>query len=101
MKLQMQSIHFDADNKLLAFIQKKADKLETFYGSIIDGEVVMRLQKDETKENKIFEMKLRIPGSQLFVKEQAKSFEAATDMAIEAMSKQLKKIKGKRVSIPS
>ena len=42
MKLQMHSIHFDADVKLLDFIQKKVDKLETFYDRIIDGEVFLR-----------------------------------------------------------
>ena len=45
MKLQMHSIHFDADQKLVNFIQKKTDKLETFYDRIIDGEVFMRLDK--------------------------------------------------------
>ena len=92
MKLQMHSIHFDADKKLIDFIQKKADKMDTFYGRIIDGEVTMRLNKDETQENKLVEIKVRIPGQQLFVREQAKSFEAAADMATEAMIKQLKKL---------
>ena len=53
MKLRMQSVHFDADIKLLDFIQKKADKLDTFYDRIIDGEVILRLNKDsDKKENK-------------------------------------------------
>ncbi len=95
MKLQMHSIHFDADKKLIAFIQKKADKLDTFYGRIIDGEVTMRLTKDETQENKLVELKVRIPGQQLFAREQAKTFEAAADMATEAMIRQLKKQKEK------
>jgi len=46
MKLQMHSIHFDADRKLIDFIQKKADKLDTFYDQIIDGEVFMRIDKN-------------------------------------------------------
>jgi putative sigma-54 modulation protein len=95
MKMQMQSIHFDADKGLLAFIQKKADKLETFFDRIIDGEVVMRLEKDLTKENKIVEVKLRIPGVQLFAKTHAESFEKAADLAIEAVRGQLTKQKEK------
>lgn len=95
MKLQMHSIHFDADIKLLNFIQKKADKLHTFYDRIIDGEVIMRLEKNDV-ENKIVEIKVNLPGSQLFAKEQSKSFEAATDMAVEALRRQLKKFKEKR-----
>jgi putative sigma-54 modulation protein len=98
MKLQMHSIHFDADRKLIDFIQRKADKLDTFYGRIIDGEVTMRLNKDETQENKLVELKLRIPGQQLFTREQAKTFEAATDMAVDAMRRQLEKQKAKLVA---
>ncbi len=96
MKLQMHSIHFDADGKLLAFIQKKTDKLDTFYDRIIDGEVFMRLEKNDV-ENKVVEIKLNIPGSQLFAKEQSKTFEAATDMAVEALRRQLKKFKEKQM----
>ena len=77
MKLQMHSIRFDADEKLLSFIQKKIDKLDKFFDRIIDGEVFMRLDKDNNMENKIIEIKLNIPKSQLFVKEHAKSCEEA------------------------
>lgn len=98
MKLQMHSIHFDADIKLLDFIQKKADKLDTFYDRIIDGEVFLRLEKNESNENKIVEIKLNIPGQQLFAKEQKASFEAATDAATEALRRQLKKHKEKLIA---
>ena len=96
MKLQMQSVRFVADKKLLAFIQQKADKLDTFYDRIIDGEIVMRVEKDAAKENKVVEMKVRIPGTQLFAKMQASSFEEATDMAMLAVRGQLQKNKEKR-----
>jgi putative sigma-54 modulation protein len=95
MKLQMQSVHFDADVKLTDFIQKKADKLETFYDRIIDGEVIMRLEPDDNRENKLIEIKLNIPGEQLFAEKRAGSFEAATDEAVEALRRQLKKHKEK------
>lgn len=95
MKLQMSAQQFTADKKLLDLIQKKADKLDLFFDKIIDGEVFLRLENDETKENKIIEMKLNVPGSTLFVKEKGKSFEAASDGAIEALRRQLKKHKGK------
>ncbi|MEQ9285935.1 MAG: ribosome-associated translation inhibitor RaiA [Cyclobacteriaceae bacterium] len=98
MKLQMHSIHFDADEKLVEFIQKKADKLETFFDRIIDGEVFMRLEKNESNENKIIEIKLNIPGNQLFAKEQSRTFEAAADEAVEALRRQLKKHKEKLVA---
>ena len=97
MKLQMHAIHFDADHKLVDFIQKKTDKLETFYDRIIDGEVFMRLDKDDNRQNKIIEIKLNIPGDQLFARTKSKSFEAATDEAVEALRRQLKKFKEKHV----
>ncbi len=97
MKLQMHSIHFDADQKLIDFIQKKADKLETFYDRIIDGEVFMRLEKNDSKDNKLIEIKLNIPGNQLFASEKSKSFEAAADAAIEGLRRQIKKHKEKQL----
>jgi len=96
MKLQMHSIRFDADQKLINFIQRKTDKLERFYDRIINGEVYLKLDKDENKENKIIEIKVNIPGNQLFVKERSSTFEAATDQAVETLKRQLKKIKDKK-----
>lgn len=92
MKLQVQSIHFNADVKLINFIQRKVDKLETFYDRLVDGEVFLRLN-NEGIENKTVEIKLNVPGTQLFAAEKAKSFEAAADMATEALRNQLKKFK--------
>jgi putative sigma-54 modulation protein len=98
MKLQVHSIHFDADQKLIDFIQKKVDKLETFYDRIVDGEVFLRLNNGGV-ENKTVEIRIKVPGSQLFAKEDAASFEAATDLATEALRKQLKKFKNKLTDV--
>lgn len=97
MKLQMHSIHFDADRKLIDFIQKKADKLDTFYDQIIDGEVFMRIDKNDNKANKIVEIKINVPGKQFFAKNQSDSFEAAADEAVEGLRRQIKKYKEKVV----
>lgn len=99
MKLQIHSVHFDADQKLLDYIQKKVDKIETFYDSVTSGEVYLRLHKDsESKENKVVEIKLFVPGTSLFAKETALSFEAATDVAVDALKVQIKKHKDKILS---
>jgi putative sigma-54 modulation protein len=94
MKLQVHSIHFNADQKLIDFIQKKVDKLETFYDRLTDGEVFLRLN-NEGIENKTVEIKLNVPGTQLFATEKARSFEAAADLASEALKIQLQKFKTK------
>lgn len=99
MKLQMHSIHFDADRKLIDFIQRKADKLDTFYDRIIDGEVFMRIDKNEKNENKIVEIKLNVPGKQFFAKHQNDTFEAAADEVIEGLRRQIKKYKEKVVLV--
>lgn len=97
MKLQIHSIHFDADQSLIDFIQRKVDKLETFHDKIVDGEVFLRINNSGI-ENKTVEIKINLPGNQIFAKEEAKSFEEATDMAVEALRRQLRKIKLKQLA---
>ncbi|MDA7854780.1 HPF/RaiA family ribosome-associated protein [Cyclobacteriaceae bacterium] len=97
MKLQIHSIRFDADDKLIDLIKKKLIKLETFYDRIIDGEVFLRIENDESRINKIIEIKLNIPGDQLFAKERARSFEIGADEATEALRRQIKKFKEKQM----
>ena len=92
MKVQVQSIHFDADIKLINFIQKKLDKLETFYDRSIDAEVILRLN-NEGVENKTVEIKLNVPGDQLFAEKSNGSFEAATDHCADALRRQILKFK--------
>jgi putative sigma-54 modulation protein len=99
MKLQIHSIHFDADKKLLDYIEKKTNKLHTFFDRITDGEVFLKLEKGEALENKIVEIKLNVPGGNVFVKEKSRTFEAATDVGVDALEKQLKKFKEKQVSL--
>lgn len=99
MKITVQSIRFNADKKLLDFIQKKADKLDQFYDHIISGEVYLRLQNVEDVSNKMAEIKLTLPGIQLFAKEQCKTFEEATDLAVECLRKQIEKHKQKRTAV--
>ncbi|MDT8415498.1 MAG: ribosome-associated translation inhibitor RaiA [Flavobacteriaceae bacterium] len=95
MKVNTQSVNFVADIKLIDFIQKKMDKLETFYDKIIQAEVFLKVVNTSEKENKIFEAKLHIPGDDLIIKKQAKSFEEAADLAVQSLERQLKKRKQK------
>lgn len=94
MKVTYHAVHFSADQKLITFIQKKIDKLERFYDRMVNGEVYLRLN-NEGVDNKTVEIKLNVPGSQLFVREQSRTFEAATDLATDALRAQLKKFKTK------
>ncbi|QJX46223.1 ribosome-associated translation inhibitor RaiA [Hymenobacter taeanensis] len=98
MKVQMQSVHFDADQKLIDFIQKRLDKLETFYDHVTEGEVIMRLNNKDGINNKTVEVKVRVPGTTLFAQEDAGTFEAAADAAADSLKRQITKYKDKLVS---
>ena len=86
MNVNVHSIHFDADVKLVDFIKEKIAKLTQFHDGILSGEVFLRLEHDgENRENKVVEIKLAIPGNDLFAKRQGKTFEEATVSTVEAL----------------
>jgi len=95
MKINTQSVHFDADVKLLDFIEEKASKLSTLFENIVAVDVILRLDKSSTNNNKIAEVKLHVKGNDLFAKKQCESFEEAVDSALDAIKIQLKKHKEK------
>jgi|TARA_B110000459_G_C16618593_1_gene500306 putative sigma-54 modulation protein len=94
--LKINSVHFDADKDLIEFIQEKVSKLSNHFDKIIDGEVILKVENSHDTENKVAEIKLLIPGNDIFAKKQCKSFEEATDNAVEALRRQLKKHKEKQ-----
>jgi len=93
MKVKIQTVHFDADSRLEEFIHERVDKLMNRYKKVIHADVVLRLDKSESQENKIAEIKLEVPGNNLFVKKQSKTFEEAADSAVEVLHRQLEKLK--------
>lgn len=95
MDIQLHSVHFTADKKLIDFVNDKVGKLALFYDGIVAAEVFLRLDKNQEGENKISEVKILTPGKELFAKKNAKSFEEATDLAVEALRKQVLKQKEK------
>ena len=99
MNTRIQSIHFDADKKLLFFIEKKVEKLTLFSDDIIAVDVYLRLERVGDEANKIAEMRVSIPGNDLFAKEQCKTFEEATDLVIESLIRQITKQKEKQKQV--
>lgn len=95
MELKVQSIHFDADIKLEEFIKERVNKLTQFFDNIVSGEVYLRLDKSRENENKVVEIKLILPGREVFSKRQCRTFEEATDLSVEALRRQIRKYKGK------
>lgn len=97
MNIAVQSLRFNADKKLVDFIEQKIQKLIQVAPDMLGADVILRLENVEDDENKIVEVKVEIPGCQdIFAKKQAKSFEEAVDQASQALRKQLSKFKEKQ-----
>jgi putative sigma-54 modulation protein len=96
MNIQIHSVRFDADKKLIDFVHQKLGKLTQFGEDIVNAEVFLRLDNDQENENKISEIKLDLSGKPLFARKQSKTFEGATDDAIDALKKQITKHKQKK-----
>jgi putative sigma-54 modulation protein len=96
MTTKIQSVHFDADKKLVDFIEDKVTKLKSLYEGIIDSNVILKLDKSSDNTNKIAEIMLKLNGSEVFAKKQCATFEEAVDAAIDALKSQLKKYKEKK-----
>ena len=95
MKVNSQSVNFVADKKLIDFIQSRMDKLELFYDKVISSDVYLKVENTSSKENKIVEIKVKIPRNQFIVKKQCKTFEEAVDNACSSLERQLVKKKEK------
>ena len=96
MKIQIQTLHFDADQTLKDFIRRRMDKLETFYDKIIDADVVLSLEKLNTQiKDKVVIIKTNIPGNTLVAKGKSKKFEEAVDRGVESLRRQIEKLKSR------
>lgn len=96
MKVNVQTPGFDADIKLIDFIEKKLEKLELFYDKIIFADVFLKLENTSNPENKVVEVLLSIPKGDLMVKKECKRFEIGIDECVHSLERQLKKRKEKQ-----
>jgi len=95
MDIRIQSIHFDATLQLQSFIQKKVSKLDQYFDGIQQAEVVLKVVKPETTNNKSASIRLKIKNGDCFAEKIADTFEASVDSCVEALEKQLVKFKEK------
>ena len=96
MKINMQSVNFNADQKLGNFTNQKLSKLESHFNKIISANVFMKVDNGSTKENKVTEILLGIPGGELVVKKTCKTFEEGVDQCVAGLERQLSKRKEKQ-----
>src|ERR1043166_10115760 len=99
MDVKIQSVHFDSDEKLLDFIRKKLEKLNTFHDRIVKVDVFLKLDNVvHTIKDKIAEIKVHVPRQYFFVKCSSKSFEESFDSAFDSVVNQIKRKKEKQVA---
>lgn len=95
MKVNTQSVNFNADGKLIDFIQRRLDKLDIFYDKIVSSDVFLKVINTSSKENKMVEIKVHVPKDRFVVKKRCKTFEEAVDSACGSLERKLVKKKEK------
>ncbi|MDH7464027.1 HPF/RaiA family ribosome-associated protein [Chitinophagaceae bacterium 26-R-25] len=99
MDVKIQTVHFDADSKLIDFVNSKIQKLPTFHDRIIKVDVFLKLDNViHTIKDKVAEIRVHVPKHNFFVKASSKSFEESFDCALDSLVNQMKRKKEKRLA---
>lgn len=99
MKVDIQTLHFTAWEPLNEFVYNHINKLELYWDKIELAEVVMKTEKDTAdRENKVVEIRLHVPGNDLFAQDKGGTFEAAVDSVCQKLKKQIVKTKNKLIA---
>ncbi|MBA2501037.1 MAG: ribosome-associated translation inhibitor RaiA [Chitinophagaceae bacterium] len=99
MNVNIQTVHFDADDKLIEYVNRKLEKLNTFHDRIIKVDVYLKLDNVvHTIKDKIAEIRVHVPKSNFFVKSTTKSFESSFDEAFDSLVTQIKRKKEKQAA---
>ena len=95
MKINVHPVNFTADQKLVNFIQGKLNKLESHYDQVIYADIYLKTENTSSKENKIAEILLSIPGEGIICKKRSRRFEVGVDECVSSLERQLQKRKKK------
>ena len=96
MNVNIQTVHFDADDKLVDYVTKKLEKLNTFHDQILKVDLFLKLDNVvHAIKDKIVEIKVHVPKHDFFVKASSKSFEESFDNAMDSIVSQIKRKKDK------
>lgn len=100
MKINIQSLSFHASDKLIDFVGNKINKLSQYSQKVMEAQVILKVDKSGTRNNKFCEIRLAIPGNDLFASKQCHSFEEAILKTVEALKQQLLRWKAKYQKVP-
>ena len=95
MDIKIQSIHFDATEKLQEFIGKKVARHEQSWEDMKSVEIQLKVVKPATAQNKEASLSVAVPGTTLYVEKTADTFEESIDLCVDAMKVQLTRFKEK------
>ncbi|MEQ1624307.1 MAG: hypothetical protein RLY89_1772 [Bacteroidota bacterium] len=96
MNVNIQTVHFDADDKLVDYVTKKIEKLNTFHDQILKVDLFLKLDNVvHSIKDKVVEIKVHVPKHDFFVKASSKSFEESFDNAMDSLISQIKRKKDK------
>jgi putative sigma-54 modulation protein len=99
MNVNIQTVHFDADSKLVSYIEKKVAKLTQYHDRITKVDVFLKLDNVvHTIKDKIAEIRVLIPRHEFFVKQSSKSCEESFDSALDSLITQIKRKKEKQAA---
>jgi len=93
MELKINAIHFDITEKLNAFIQKKAAKIEKTCGNAIKAEFTLKIVKPETAKNKETSLHVKLPAAELHAEKVCDTFEEGVDLCLDSLRRQMEKYK--------
>lgn len=95
MKVNVQAVNFNIDQKLVVYINERLSRLEKYYDKVVSSDVFLKVEKTSEKENKSVEVKIHVPGDDFMVKKQCKTFEEGVELASESLERLLVKRKEK------
>jgi len=99
MNVDIQTVHFDADVRLIDYVNRKLEKLSTFHDRIVKVDVYLKLDNVvHTIKDKIAEIRVHVPRHKFFVKASSKSFEESFDSALDSLVSQIKRKKQKQAA---
>ena len=99
MNVNIQSVHFEADSKLIGYVKRKLEKLGNFNDRIIQVNVFLKLDNVvHNIKDKIAEIRVHVPRHNFFVKSTSKSFEESFDDAFDSIVTQIKRKKEKKAA---
>lgn len=99
MNVNIQTVHFDADVRLVDYVNKKLEKLNTFHDRIVKVDVFLKLDNIvHTIKDKIAEIRVQVPRHIFYVKATSKSFEESFDCALDSLVNQIKRKKQKQAA---